>query len=220
MDPLRLRSTITFAISKCGHLAYRKSDHLFWKSFGDSPRPNHPRIKLDPMESANEFLNAFSTDETGAKTFCFWMNSVSYISHRTIFGPSEASGINQPLRDSYFSHLRNLQPPEAWVVHFTCEDDYLDHSTWQSEEELESAGINVVHFQHSLGVSTISMAARRKNTDGEVQNDIQPHPWLARYFSEVFFVPLLTVLSLVVFCWIYPFRVSPVSMPTMTYMRP
>jgi hypothetical protein len=155
---------------------------------------------------------------TGAKSFCFRMNSVNYISHRTIFRPkffglSEASGINQPLRDSYFSHLRNLQPPEAWVVHFTCEDDYLDHATWQSEEELEGAGINVVHFQHCLEVSTMSMVARWKNTDGEVQNDIQPHPCLTRYFSEVLFIPPLIVLWSVVFCWIYRLRTRELAWP-------
>jgi hypothetical protein len=61
----------------------------------------------------------------------------------------------------YYKDL--LSADEAWVVHFTCEDDYLDHPTWQSDEQLQREGINVVHFWHDQGFSTASMSARWKD---------------------------------------------------------
>ncbi len=40
-----------------------------------------------------------------------------------------------------------LSANEAWVVHFTCQEDY--HPIWQSDMEL-SKNVNVVHFAHDL----------------------------------------------------------------------
>jgi hypothetical protein len=67
----------------------------------------------------------------------------------------------------YYKDL--LSADEAWVVHFTCEDSYLDHPTWQSNEQLQREGINVVHFWHDQVFSTVSMSARWKDADGNIQ---------------------------------------------------
>jgi hypothetical protein len=63
---------------------------------------------------------------------------------------------------------------DAWVIHFTCEDDYFNHPTWQTEEQLAD-GINVVHIWHDLEYSRISMAAHWKDAEGKIQHiDNQP----------------------------------------------
>jgi hypothetical protein len=38
-----------------------------------------------------------------------------------------------------------LDADEAWVIHFTCEDDYPNHPIWQSDKQLRM-GVNVVHL--------------------------------------------------------------------------
>jgi hypothetical protein len=38
-----------------------------------------------------------------------------------------------------------LDADNAWVVHFTCEDEYHRHLTWQTKEQLED-DIDVVHI--------------------------------------------------------------------------
>jgi hypothetical protein len=68
----------------------------------------------------------------------------------------------------YYKDL--LSADEAWVVHFTCEDNYLDHPTWQSDEQLQREGINVVHFWHDQVYSTVSMSAQWKDADGNIQH--------------------------------------------------
>jgi hypothetical protein len=40
-----------------------------------------------------------------------------------------------------------LSAEEAWVIHFTGEDDY--RPIWQSDNELDN-GVNAVHFSHDL----------------------------------------------------------------------
>jgi hypothetical protein len=59
-----------------------------------------------------------------------------------------------------------LGADEAWVVHFTCEDNYLDHPVWQSEMQLDEGGINVIHFWHDRAFSAVMMSARWKDNDG------------------------------------------------------
>jgi hypothetical protein len=61
-----------------------------------------------------------------------------------------------------------LHADEAWVIHFTCEDDYLNHPIWQSDEQLRM-GVNVVHCWHDVDFSTVMMSARWKDVDGNVQ---------------------------------------------------
>jgi len=61
-----------------------------------------------------------------------------------------------------------LDAGNAWVVHFTCQDDYLKSPTWQAKEQLEE-GINVVHIWHGLEFSGISMSAHWKDSEGKIQ---------------------------------------------------
>jgi hypothetical protein len=61
-----------------------------------------------------------------------------------------------------------LSANEAWVIHFTCEDDY--HPVWQSDAELDS-GVNVAHFSHDLGFTRVRMMARWKDDAGILQED-------------------------------------------------
>ncbi|KIM39967.1 hypothetical protein M413DRAFT_446873 [Hebeloma cylindrosporum] len=55
---------------------------------------------------------------------------------------------------------------EAWVVHFTCEQDY--HPIWQSDAELLQ-GVNVVHFAHDIDFTKAAMSARWKDRAGNTQ---------------------------------------------------
>ena len=48
-----------------------------------------------------------------------------------------------------------LSVDEAWVVHFTCEQEY--QPIWQSDLEL-SRGINVIHFAHDLEFKKVVMS--------------------------------------------------------------
>jgi hypothetical protein len=59
-----------------------------------------------------------------------------------------------------------LSANEAWVVHFTCEDDFLP--IWQSDTEL-AKGVNIVHFWHDLDFKVVRMSARFKDTTGNVE---------------------------------------------------
>src|ERR1700722_4288384 len=61
-----------------------------------------------------------------------------------------------------------LSAEEAWVVHFTCEDDY--NPIWQTDAELDE-GINVVHFSHDLEFTRVWMMARWKDEAGILQQD-------------------------------------------------
>ncbi len=57
-----------------------------------------------------------------------------------------------------------LGAEEAWVVHFTRQDDF--RPVWQTEHELD--GVNVVHFSHDLNFTTVRMNARFKDAVGHV----------------------------------------------------
>ena len=56
-----------------------------------------------------------------------------------------------------------LSANEAWVVHFTRQEDY--HPIWQSDTE----SVNVVHFAHDLGFTNVVMSARWTDCAGEIQ---------------------------------------------------
>jgi hypothetical protein len=56
-----------------------------------------------------------------------------------------------------------LSADEAWVVHFTCEDDF--YPFWQSDTD----GVNVVHFSHDLNFTRVLMNARFKDEAGNVK---------------------------------------------------
>jgi len=55
---------------------------------------------------------------------------------------------------------------EAWIVHFTCQDDF--RPVWQSDTELDD-GVNVVHFSHDINFRRVQMHARFKDTAGKVK---------------------------------------------------
>ena len=61
-----------------------------------------------------------------------------------------------------------LSADEAWVVHFTCEQDY--HPIWQSNEELLSS-VNVVHFAHDLDFTNVVMSTHWKDRAGNIQRE-------------------------------------------------
>ena len=56
----------------------------------------------------------------------------------------------------------NMGAEEAWVIHFTCEDDYLGHPQWQSDELLDD-NINVVHIRHDEEFTNVTMSAKVKD---------------------------------------------------------
>ena len=67
-----------------------------------------------------------------------------------------------------------LQADEAWILHFTREDEYLTHPHWQSDTELKK-GVNMVYFWHDGGFTTVRMSARWKDVNGNIQQiDDQP----------------------------------------------
>ena len=76
------------------------------------------------------------------------------------------------------SHIRKtpeyatlLSANEAWVVHFTRQEDYQLEPVWQTDVEL-SNGINVVHFAHDLGFTNVVMSARWKDSAGETRLEV------------------------------------------------
>jgi hypothetical protein len=60
-------------------------------------------------------------------------------------------------------YMSLLSADEAWVVHFTCEDDF--YPFWQSDTD----GVNVVHFSHDLNFTRVLMNARFKDEAGNVK---------------------------------------------------
>ncbi|ORZ08252.1 hypothetical protein BCR41DRAFT_359554 [Lobosporangium transversale] len=66
------------------------------------------------------------------------------------------------------TYKRLLPAEEAWVVHFTCEDDYFKHPYWQTDAELDQ-GVNLVHFWHDRSFNTVRMSARWKDSSGNTQ---------------------------------------------------
>ncbi len=59
-----------------------------------------------------------------------------------------------------------LDAEEAWVVHFTCQDDF--RPIWQSDTQLDD-GVNMVHFSHDIDFTGVRMHARFKDTAGKVK---------------------------------------------------
>ena len=64
-----------------------------------------------------------------------------------------------------------LAAEEAWVVHFTSQDDF--HPIWQSDTELDN-GVSVVHFSHDINFTRVRMHARFKDTAGKVKEIDEP----------------------------------------------
>ena len=55
---------------------------------------------------------------------------------------------------------------EAWVVHFTCEDDY--QPIWPADEMKK--GLNMIHFCHDLEFKAVSFSARWVDADGNISS--------------------------------------------------
>ncbi|KAF9433089.1 hypothetical protein BGZ76_009907 [Entomortierella beljakovae] len=64
-------------------------------------------------------------------------------------------------------YKEQLNAQEAWVVHFTREDNYLDDPYWQSDKEL-NGGVNFVHSWHDKSFETLRMSARWKDQGGKI----------------------------------------------------
>ena len=62
-----------------------------------------------------------------------------------------------------------LSANEAWVVHFTRQEDY--HPIWQSDMDL-SKSINVVHFAHDPGFTNVVMSARWRDSTGKIREEV------------------------------------------------
>lgn len=67
-------------------------------------------------------------------------------------------------------YMALLKANEAWVIHFTCEDNH--DPVWQSDMELDN-GVNVVHLCHNLEFTEVSMMARWKDSTHVTQLDNQ-----------------------------------------------
>ena len=59
-----------------------------------------------------------------------------------------------------------LSANEAWVVHFTRQEDY--QPIWQTDTD-----INVVHFAHDPGFTSAVMSARWKDCAGVIQEEVR-----------------------------------------------
>ena len=59
-----------------------------------------------------------------------------------------------------------LSANEAWVVHFTCQENY--QPIWQSDTE----NVNVVHFAHDLGFTNVVMSTRWKDCAGNIHDEV------------------------------------------------
>ncbi|KAF8592403.1 hypothetical protein K439DRAFT_1625790 [Ramaria rubella] len=64
-----------------------------------------------------------------------------------------------------YQHL--LSADEAWVVHFTCQDNY--QPIWPSDQEMQE-GLNMVHFCHDLDFTSMSFSARWMDVDKNMQS--------------------------------------------------
>jgi len=60
-------------------------------------------------------------------------------------------------------YMSLLSADEAWVVHFTCQDNFCP--SWQSDTD----DVNVVHFSHDLNFTRVLMNARFKDEAGIVK---------------------------------------------------
>lgn len=68
-----------------------------------------------------------------------------------------------------------LSADEAWIIHFTREDGYLNHPLWQSSTQLNEGIINMIHIWHNEDFTTAQMSARWKDVDDNIhQIDDQP----------------------------------------------
>ena len=81
-----------------------------------------------------------------------------------LLATGEPSSVESHIQKT-LEHARLLSANEAWVVHFTREEDY--NPIWPSEAL--SKIVNVVHFAHDPGFTSVVMNACWKDCAGEMQ---------------------------------------------------
>ncbi|KAF9161413.1 hypothetical protein BGX21_011008 [Mortierella sp. AD011] len=66
------------------------------------------------------------------------------------------------------SRKRLLSADEAWIVHFTVDDEYLEDPHWQTDEELDQ-GMNLMHIWHDMDFETIQRSAHWRDNYGDTR---------------------------------------------------
>ena len=67
-------------------------------------------------------------------------------------------------------YKENLRAGEAWVVHFTRQDYYLQDPQWQCDQLF--GDINVVHIWHNREFTEVCMIARGNNSESSIERII------------------------------------------------
>src|SRR5205085_12419614 len=60
--------------------------------------------------------------------------------------------------DQALEYARLLSAKETWIVHFTCEDEYVKQPYWPPNYQLKK-NLNVVHFYHDTSFEKIDLIA-------------------------------------------------------------
>src|SRR5205807_511888 len=59
-------------------------------------------------------------------------------------------------------YKNRLAAQEAWVVHFTCEDNYLANPFWPSSDTLNK-DVYMIHIWHDRNFTNVRMSAKWKS---------------------------------------------------------
>jgi hypothetical protein len=70
-----------------------------------------------------------------------------------------------------FKYAQQLHPTEFWLVHFSCEDNFILDPYWP-EKKLQQDGLNVVHFWHDKNFKNVRMSAKFSNTNNVIEEII------------------------------------------------
>ncbi|CAG8585344.1 8147_t:CDS:2 [Diversispora eburnea] len=73
--------------------------------------------------------------------------------------------------EQVFKYTERLNPLEAWVIHFSCEDDIIKDSYWPSNE-LRKKELNVAHFWHNKNFKNVKVSSRSLDVSGNFQEII------------------------------------------------
>lgn len=67
-------------------------------------------------------------------------------------------------------YKNRISAEEAWVIHFTCQDEYLVNNTyWLSDNILLYENIYIIYIWHNKSFKKVQMSARWKDIDGKIQ---------------------------------------------------
>lgn len=85
--------------------------------------------------------------------------------------------------DEHFSRVliyaNELSAEEAWIVHFTCEDDVTKNPYWPGDNELKK-GLRVVHFWHDINFTKIGVVACWWDTNGNTKRITDVEEFMVR----------------------------------------